>query len=162
MVLIAGAVVGSLGGGFVSDHLAAKNPGKRLMLCVPAGLVALLAGIALGFVSAPSAALICLALLQASILLVMGMGTIALQAIAPANVRGSMTAILTTCASLVGALAPTAIGLLNDQIFGSGAGIVNSVTLFFSLMLALALLLLLHAQRGFATLVRSREELSTQ
>jgi hypothetical protein len=32
------------------------------------------------------------------------------------------------------------------------------VTLFFSVMLALALLLLLRAQRGFVALVRNREE----
>jgi MFS family permease len=103
MVFIAGSFVGALSAGFVSDHFAAQSPGKRLMLCAPAGAAALLAGIALGFVSLPSGALVCLGILQASILLVMGMGTIALQAIAPANIRGSMTAILTTCTSLVGA-----------------------------------------------------------
>jgi MFS family permease len=140
-VFIGGSLLGALSAGILSDHLAKSAP-NRLALCMPAGAVALLAAVAFGFAPSPGAALTCLGVLQVSALLVMAMGTIALQAVAPANIRGSMNAILTTCTSLVGALAPTAIGVLNDRVFGTGAGVVVSATLFYCAMLTLAVTLL--------------------
>jgi len=156
-IMIVTSAVGIFSAGLISDWFGARVGGRRLLVAAFTAPVALTVAIAFGFVHSPGIALALIAALQLTNILTFGVCTIGLQAITPGAIRGTISAALALITNVVGAFAPTFVGLLNDHVFTDKGGAVHSMTAVFVVTLGAASLLTWSAQRPYQNLVRRRQ-----
>lgn len=119
LVAMAGAIVGALSGGWVADWLTRRR-GRDAKLLVLGVIATLCIPIRLMYPLMPSREL-ALALAFIAVTLVSapyGVAASALQIMAPARMRGQLTAVYFFVQSLIGmGIGPTTVGILTDHVF---------------------------------------------
>lgn len=154
LIMLVASTAGMIVGGLWSDRLARAGHGDaplRVVLVSIAGQAPLF--IAAMLVSGKAA---CLALLTGAVFALSlngGLQGATVQTITPPTMRGQMTAAYLLCANLIAlGLAPTAIGLINDRLFGDPARLGDALALVAGIALPLGFVLvwaaLPHARRA--------------
>jgi MFS family permease len=113
---ICGTVTGSLSGGFLSDHLFRHGAHWRLIVCGLAAILGAAAALALAASPESAAAIAAFGAVLFCANLPIGVGSAALQHIAPADARGIMAGLFLCTISLIGSLGPLTIGWVNDHL----------------------------------------------
>lgn len=157
-IMIATSAIGVFSAGIISDWFGARSGGRRILLAALTAPVAVAVAVAFGCVQSSNVALVLVAILQLTNILTFGICTIGLQAITPGAVRGTITAALALITNVVGAFAPTFVGLLNDHVFTDKGGVVLSMTVVLVVALSIASILTWIVQRPYQNLVCRRQE----
>ncbi|RYD92595.1 MAG: MFS transporter [Sphingomonadales bacterium] len=123
LALIAGGILGMLGGGALSDYLSRRGPHMRLVVCVFAGLGAAIAGVSFPLVDDPNLAIVLLGAVFMFAGMPFGAANAALQLIAPDAIRGAVSALFFFSLSMIGGLGPALIAILSDRWFPTPDGI---------------------------------------
>jgi MFS family permease len=119
LLTILGQMLGNLGGGWFADHLSMRR-GRDSKITVVAGGAFLCAWFCLAYPLMPDEKLSLALIIPAVLLKSVPYGVIgaAIQLMAPARMRGQMTALYYLVISLIGmAVGPTAVAFLTERVF---------------------------------------------
>ena len=155
-------IFGTLGivtGGWLADRWRERGVlGSRLLIGAVGALGALVSGAALYTTRDDTAAKLLLIPLNIFHALPFGAASAALVDLAPARMRGQVTAIFLFCINVIGfTLGPVAVGRLTDLVYGE-AGVGYSILTVAAVFLPLAALLLAVGSRSYAAAVRRAQE----
>lgn len=126
-VILTTSMLGLIGGGLLSDHLAKRGAPGRVSPCIWGSGTSLLGVITFSLAPSPSAAIGGLAVTLLFTMMAGGASMAAVQSITPAQLRGFATAVLVMATGISSATAPMAVGLLNDHVFHRPEGVNLSI-----------------------------------
>jgi MFS family permease len=154
--------LGIVAGGWLADRWRERGVlGSRLLIGTVGALGALASGAALYTTRDDTAAKLLLIPINIFHALPFGAASAALVDLAPARMRGQVTAIFLFCINVIGfTLGPVAVGRLTDLVYGE-AGVGYSILTVAAIFLPLAALLLAVGSRSYATAVRRAQGAST-
>lgn len=154
--------LGIVAGGWLADRWRERGVlGSRLLIGTVGALGALATGAALYTTRDDTVAKLLLIPLNIFHALPFGAASAALVDLAPARMRGQVTAIFLFCINVIGfTLGPVAVGRLTDSVYGQ-AGVGYSILTVAAIFLPLAALLLVIGSRSYAATVRRAQGAST-
>jgi len=127
--LILGGIVGTLGGGWLSDHLGG-TPRDRMLVCAGASIIGIFAGVLFPLAYSPVTATVLFVVFFAACCTPSGSAVSALQQIAPNEMRATLSAVYLFFVSIVGmTLGPTATAIIGDVFFPEADGIRYAVAI---------------------------------
>lgn len=146
--LIAGGVLGTVGGGWLADRMAGGTPAARLKLCVAVSPIGAAAGLLFPLLGNLVAVWLAFALFFAAASVTVGVVPTVLQQVIPNRMRGTVSSVYLFAISVIGiGMGPTAAALLADRIFVDPDGIRIAVAICVPIAYIAATLLYVSAQR---------------
>jgi len=146
--LILGGLIGTLGGGWISDRIGG-SPRERLWVCGVSSLIGIAAGVSFPLVGDPVLAGVLFVVFFSACCAPSGGAVSALQQIAPNEMRATLSAVYLFFVSIVGmTLGPTATAMISDNFFPQADGIRYAMAIVASFGFAVAAWLFFRAVRG--------------
>jgi MFS family permease len=146
--LILGGLIGTLGGGWISDRIGG-SPRERLWVCGVSSLIGVAAGVSFPLVGDPVLAGVLFVVFFSACCAPSGGAVSALQQIAPNEMRATLSAVYLFFVSIVGmTLGPTATAMISDNFFPQADGIRYAMAIVASFGFAVAAWLFFRAVRG--------------
>ncbi len=115
--LLVGGLGGMLGGGWLSDKLSHRGAHMRLCVCAGAAVIGFAASMLLPLAPGITAATVVLGIVIFSGAVPFSVANAALQVLAPANIRGTVSAIYYLSISVIGTAGPSAVAVITDYGF---------------------------------------------
>jgi len=154
------AIAGSLGviaSGTFSDYLTvrgSKNAPMQTILL--SSIFAMIFGIAAPLMSTPQLSLIALTAATFFVIAPFGLAPVAIQAMAPNQMRGLISALYLFTINILGlGLGPTSVALVTDFIFADEARVGWSIALVIGVEVPLAILLFVIGMKAYRKAARS-------
>ena len=126
--LIAGGLIGLVGGGFLSDRTSVKFKGGKAIFCLICALLAVPFSLLFALTDDAFFALIFFGLAYGFMVAPIPSAAAILQEVTPNRMRGTLSAFYLLIISIVGlALGATIVALINDNFFDGSSGIRESL-----------------------------------
>ncbi len=146
--LILGGLIGTLGGGWISDRIGG-SPRERLWVCGVSAIIGVIAGALFPLAGDPVVAGILFVVFFSACCAPSGGAVSALQQIAPNEMRATLSAVYLFFVSIVGmTLGPTATAMISDTFFPQADGIRYAMAIVASFGFAVAAWLFFMAVKG--------------
>ena len=139
--LLVGGLCGMLGGGWLSDKLSHLGAHMRLWVCAGASMIGAAAAMLLPLAPGITSAAVVLGVVILSGAVPFSVANAALQVLAPANIRGTVSAVYYLSISVVGTLGPSAVAFITDHGFEDPSRLNMSLTLVMAVTSLLAALM---------------------